>query len=248
MIDVYFDTETTGTNPKLHSIIQLSGIIEKDGVEVDRFDYRIKPHPKAKIEEEALAVNGHKLEELERYEPMSNVLKKFKRLLGKYIDNYDRTDKGHLIGFNNRGFDDFFLRMLFELCGDTYIGSWFWNDSLDVLVLASEYLKDRRHMMKSFKLMRVAKELGIAIDKDRLHDSLYDAEITREIYLIVTGRKPEPAKQFYYYYHPESDALWKTMDLDPDSMEYEIDFKDFRRILHKLKIEDGPHLIEDDLL
>lgn len=40
---LYFDVETTGTDPAKHDIIQLSGIIEWDGKEVDRFDYRVKP-------------------------------------------------------------------------------------------------------------------------------------------------------------------------------------------------------------
>jgi len=95
------------------------------------------------------------------------------------------------VGYNNRGFDDIFLRAWFDLCKDTYFGSWFWPDSLDVLVLASEYLLDRRSSMESFKLHRVASEIGLVFDKKDLHDAVADAWLTRDVYNIVTERMIE---------------------------------------------------------
>ena len=41
--------------------------------------------------------------------------------------------------------------------------------------------------MPSFKQHRVARELGIEVDEDRLHDASYNVELTRGIYRIVTG-------------------------------------------------------------
>ena len=41
--------------------------------------------------------------------------------------------------------------------------------------------------MPSFKLKRVGLELGLAVDPDSLHDALFDARLTRDIYRIVTG-------------------------------------------------------------
>ena len=45
--------------------------------------------------------------------------------------------------------------------------------------------------MPSFKQQRVAKELGVQVDDSRLHDALYDVNLTREIYRIVTGLEME---------------------------------------------------------
>ena len=60
------------------------------------------------------------------------------------------------------------------------------------MVLASQYLiGQRRKDMPSFKLHRVADELGLFVDKERLHDSMYDVYLTREIYRIVTGLEEE---------------------------------------------------------
>ena len=95
------------------------------------------------------------------------------------------------MGFNNRFFDEGFLRMLFLLHDDNYFNSWFFGDTLDTMVLASQYCIDRRPLMKDFKLGTVAEELGVFIDPGLLHDALYDVRTTREIYRIVTGLEIE---------------------------------------------------------
>lgn len=190
-IKIFYDLETTGYEYKKHSIHQLSGMVELNSRIVEEFDFKIKPHPKAKIEDAALRVCGVTREQLNSYPDMETVFNQFKKLLKKYINPYDKTDKAWLVGFNNRSFDDDFLRMYFLLMGDQYFDSWFWSDSLDVMVLASQYLLDRRKDMPSFKLGRVAKELGIIVNDYHLHDASYDVKLTREIYQITTGMKLE---------------------------------------------------------
>jgi DNA polymerase III subunit epsilon len=184
---IFYDSETTGTDYRKHSIHQLSGYVEIDGVVVNRFDFKVRPHHKAKIEPEALEVSNVTEEEILAYPPMSEVYQKLLVLLSTYCDRYDRTDKIWLIGFNNRNFDDLFLRKFFELNKDPYFNAWFWPDSQDTMVLASRYLEDRRHKMDSFQLHRVAKELGLIVDDEKLHDGLYDVDLTYQIYRIVTG-------------------------------------------------------------
>lgn len=182
---IFYDTETTGTNYMKHSIIELSGIVEIDGKVMEIFDYKVRPHEKAKIEPAALKSNGHKFEDLPHYPQMPMVHQLFRDLLLKYVDQYDRKDKIHLVGYNNRGFDDNFLRMFFNLCGDNFFGSYFWADTIDVMVLAARHLIDKRPEMPSFKLHRVAKTLGVPVDDNRLHEALYDSELTRGIYHIL---------------------------------------------------------------
>lgn len=187
MVKIFYDVETTGTKPNKHSIHQLSGIIEVDGVIAEEFNYKVRPHPKAEITKEAMSVCGKTEKEILAYPEMGIVFAAFTNLLKKYVNPYEKTSKAWLIGFNNRSFDDLFLRMFFELNKNPYYNSWFWSDSIDVLCLASEYLMDRRTSMPSFKLKRVASELGLSVDENELHDALFDARITRDIYRIVTG-------------------------------------------------------------
>lgn len=188
---LFYDTETTGLDPKKSSIIQLSGVMEINGRIVEEFDFKLRPHPKAVIEPEALTVNGKTMDEIMAYNLFEVGHKDFVSLLDRHIDRFDKRDKAYLVGYNNRKFDDEFLRMLFTLSGDNYFGSWFWPDSLDVMVLASQYLIGRRPFMPSFQLERVAIELGIIPKKSSLHDSKYDSQLTREIYQIVTGLEVE---------------------------------------------------------
>ena len=191
VIKIFYDSETTGLNHKQHCIHQLAGLIEINNEVVQTFDFKMAPHPKAKVEKEALAIAGVTEEIVRSYTDQAIVFKQFKDMLGAYIDPYNTMQKGHLVGFNNRFFDDPFLRMWFELNGDQFIGSWFWNDTLDVIVLASQYLIDRRPHMPSFKQGRVAKELGLKVEDGKLHNALYDVNLTRSIYRIVTGLEVE---------------------------------------------------------
>ena len=107
-------------------------------------------------------------------------------MLGKYVDKYDRTDKFFLAGYNNASFDDNFFRAWFRQNGDEYFGSWFWGNSLDVMVLASQYFAEERHTMKDFKLSTVARQCGVEVCEESLHDALYDIRLTMEVYKKVT--------------------------------------------------------------
>lgn len=191
IVKIFYDVETTGLNYKRHCVHQVAGFVEVDGVIKEEFNIKSRPHPKAKIEQEALNTCGVTIDQIMAYPPYDRAYRAFNRMLGKYIDRYDPECKAWLIGYNNRAFDDYFLRMWFELCNDVYIGSWFWADTIDVLVLASQYLIDRRSNMPSFKLSRVAKELGIEVEDEKLHDAFYDVYLTREIYRIVTNLEIE---------------------------------------------------------
>lgn len=187
IIKMFFDLETTGVDLRKHGIHQISGCFEVNGEVVEEFNIHVQPNPKAKIEPDAMAICGVTAEQIMAYPPMGPVKDDFCLMLGKYVKRYDKLDKIWLVGYNNRSFDDNFLRAWFEQNQDTYFGAWFWTDSLDVLVLASQYLIDRRKNMPNFKLMTVARELGITVDESRLHDALYDIELTRAVYRIVTG-------------------------------------------------------------
>lgn len=191
IVKMFYDLETTGLEEGKHGIHHISGCIEVNDEVVEKFDFKVKPFPKAVIEPEALAVGKVTLEQIMAYEPMEKVYKKMLIMLGKYVDRYNPKEKIFLVGFNNAKFDDPHLRKWFEQNGDTFFGSWFYGEALDVRILAAQYLKDRRANMPSFKLVRVAKEIGIEVDEDKLHDAEYDIYLTREIYRIVTGLEIE---------------------------------------------------------
>jgi DNA polymerase-3 subunit epsilon len=181
----YFDLETTGTRFWKDGIHQISGIIEIDGEIKENFDFKVRPNPQAEISDEALNVGGVTREQISAYPEMRGVYDQLIEILGKYVDKFQKTDKFHLCGYNNRGFDDPFLRAWFVQNGDQYFGSWFWSDSIDVMVLASNYFMDERPSMIDFKLKTVCKQAGIEIDETKLHDAIYDIMLTKELYSVV---------------------------------------------------------------
>lgn len=183
----YFDVETTGLDWNTCAMHQMAFIVEINGEIVGEYDWKLRPHKGARIYDEALKVGGVTVDQIAEYEHPEKVYVNLLKELGEYVDKFDPTDKLHLVGFNNRYFDDRFLRAFFELHKDIYFGSWFWADSLDVMVLASQYMLNRRHQMKNFKLGTVAKTLGIAVQDSSLHDGLYDVKLTREVYNVITG-------------------------------------------------------------
>nr|DAJ89854.1 MAG TPA: DNA polymerase III subunit alpha [Caudoviricetes sp.] len=183
---VFFDLETTGTNPGKHGIHQISGQIVIDGVIKETFDFHVQPNPKALIEDEALKVGNVTREQILAYPPMQQVYQEFVSMLGKYVDKFNKKDKFFLVGYNNAAFDNQFLRGFFLQNGDVYFGSWFWANSIDVMVLASAYLATRRPDMENFKLSTVARTLGVDVQSESLHDAMYDIELTKAVFDIIT--------------------------------------------------------------
>lgn len=105
---LYFDTETvTLESPELScTFFQLSGMIEIDGVEVERFDFYMNPDHSCMYDPESLAFNGITEEDLEKHPHHTKVYPEFLAILEKYIDKFDKNDKLHVIGFNNLKFDN----------------------------------------------------------------------------------------------------------------------------------------------
>lgn len=186
---LFFDLETTGTLVNKHGIHQLSGSVVIDGETKESFDLRVQPNPKAEITQEALDVAGVTKEQILAYPPMGEIYRKFTAMLDKYVSKYDKKDKFFLAGYNNASFDNQFLRAWFLQNNDKYFGSYFWSNSIDIMVMATPYLAPKRAEMENFKQGTVAKTLGIQVDDSKLHDALYDIEICRAIYDIVSPNK-----------------------------------------------------------
>lgn len=185
---LFFDLETTGVKFWRNGIHQIGGIVDIDGQEVERFDIRLAPNPAATIEQEALDVAGVTLEQVQSYQPMEEGYRRLVGILSKYVNKFDKRDKMYLVGYNNAGFDNNFLRALFQQCGDKYFGSWFYPNCMDVYVMVTPFLMGVRNDMENFKLMTVARTMGIEIDENKLHDATYDIELTRDIFYRIIGK------------------------------------------------------------
>lgn len=57
-----------------------------------------------------------------------------------------------------------------------------------VYVMVTPFLMGVRNDMENFKLMTVARTMGIEIDENKLHDATYDIELTRDIFYRIIGK------------------------------------------------------------
>ena len=181
---IYIDVETTGIECPESGLLQLAGAIEIDGQVAQEFNHRMRPFPADKICEEALEVNGLTREKVLEFDDPVDVFGRFKNILDRYVDRYDRADKFHFVAYN-AVFDANHLRAWFEKNNDVYFGSWFFHPPIDVMGLAAVVLMNKRSSLPDFKLVTVAKVLGVKVDETKLHDAAYDIRLTREMYQIL---------------------------------------------------------------
>lgn len=188
MKKLFYDLETTGLDKRECGIHQISGCVEINGQIKEYFDFKLRPINGCKIEDAAIHLlnqRGITLDTILEYPDPQKTFNEFKKLLSKYISKYNPKDKFHLCGYNNRSFDDDFLRNFFIKMQDRYFGSFFWQNTIDVMSTASDFLVDVRHMLPNFKLTTVASFLRLEVDSSRLHDAEYDIELTHLIYTIA---------------------------------------------------------------
>jgi len=181
---LYFDTETTGTDPNLHEIVQFAAIIEINGKVVEEVDWRCRPTRWETISPEALQVTGLTLDELATYDHPIDMGKKLKALFNKYINKFDKADKFYPAG-HNVGFDLDFLQVFWKKHIDKYgTGSYQNWRALDSRVFCNFLAAAGRLNVRDIKLSTLCQQFGIEIDA---HDALSDIRATRQLIQQMLG-------------------------------------------------------------
>jgi DNA polymerase-3 subunit epsilon len=208
---IFIDVETTGVNPDCNGLTQISGCVQVDNEVAESFDYFVRPFPQDIIESSALEVTGidrrqflppehpdHLAVPGQLFEDPKEIYVRMHKMFKNYVDQYDKSDKFQFVGYNAHSFDMPFMRKFWEKNGDRFFGSWFWYPCLDVMLVWAQILQPVRAELPNFKLATVAKHAGIDVDDSRLHDSQYDIQLTRELWLsacniIAQGEQKQPA-------------------------------------------------------
>ena len=192
---LFLDTETTGTNEKLHGVVQISGIIEIDGDVKEEFDHDCRLFPGQIYDFKALEVTGKTIREIESYPSPGETYKKILQSFEKYINRYDRNDKFYLVGQNVK-FDYDFMDAWFKLNGNQYFYAYIAYHVLDIMALSNFFNVAGIIKTKNMKLKTIADFFGITFGA---HDSAEDIRATRDIYykylsILRTARVPEEIK------------------------------------------------------
>jgi DNA polymerase-3 subunit epsilon len=193
---LFIDVETTGVNPERHGLIQISGCVQIGEKVRESFDYFVRPFPQDMVDLAALEVTGmnprqflspdhpdHLAVPGQNFEDPKEIFDRLATLFAHYVNKFDKADKFQFVGYNAHSFDMPFLRRFWEKNGDRFFGSWFWYPCLDVMLVWAQILQPVRAELPNFKLATVARHCGITVDDRRLHDSRYDIELTRELWL-----------------------------------------------------------------
>lgn len=153
MKQIFIDLETTGLDCKKDVITEISCIYKKNGKIVSRFTQTTR----------------------------KNLEKNFVDYLDSIISKYDAKDKAYFLAYNAR-FDSDFMHAFFREIPGSNFGNYFYHTPIDILGLASYKFMLNGTIPSSFKLMDVARELGIKVNENKLPKAEYDINITNEVY------------------------------------------------------------------
>ncbi len=177
---LYFDCETTGTNPLEHEIIQFAALIEIDGKVVDTLS--LKARPERPVDPAAMAIHG--LEGLDNEMSQADLKGRIQLFLDKHIDKYDKADKFFPCG-HNVYFDLQFLNELFTRHGAQYGTGVYQNwQMLDTRYMANLLIFNDKLDVENVKLETLCKYYGITI---KAHDAMSDIQATRKLFLLLSN-------------------------------------------------------------
>ena len=177
---IWIDTETTGVIPSENAVIQIAMMVEINGKILDRVVYTLKPFDGDVIEDKALEVNGITREQLDKYPDPKEVFPMIMKMLNSHIDQYDRSDKFIVAGYNTQ-FDMDFLRALWDKMGHKYFGSYFYHKPIDIDAIVVLINRLKGELPQYAKLIDALKRFGIDPPED-LHDAMADIVYTRKLY------------------------------------------------------------------
>lgn len=175
---LYVDVETTGLDPVLNGIIQISGIVEIDGDVKEEFDFKCRPFEGDIIDYSALAINKMKINEVRELADPKEVYGYLVSLFGRYVDKYDRSDKFYAVG-QNVGFDLDFLKAWFVKMGDKYFGSYIHYHKVDLIAITTVMRIAGKISLDNMKLETLMRVLNFG---DQTHDALDDVRACRKIF------------------------------------------------------------------
>lgn len=175
---LYFDTETTGVDPRIHEIVQFAAIVEVDGTVKEEVNWKCQPTKWEVLSPEALAVTGMTIEKLKESDPPAVMMEKIRGLFDRYIDKFDKSDKFYPAG-HNVVFDLDFLQNFWKQHGDQYgTGSYQNWRVLDSRIFAHFLIVAGKLQVEDVKLETLCKHYGIEISA---HDALSDIRATRQL-------------------------------------------------------------------
>ena len=177
---LWFDTETTGLDPKKNGMTEIACIVEVDGVVVDEILLFINTESYSmdiEYDAYALKITKKTKEVIFAYPSSSHQFMKFIIFLDKHVHKFDKTDKFIPAGFNVK-FDIDMLQAWFLDNGNKFYGSYFSYKDVDNFALVKFMKYQKMFNTKDDKLGTICEYFKIPLDA---HNALDDIRATREL-------------------------------------------------------------------
>lgn len=175
---LYIDAETTGLSAKGDRIFQLSGMIEINGRVTEEFNFHLEVDPEIEWSDFSKNLYEINLPNLPKKVTPKFAYNTLLTMLDKAVDRYNKADKLFIVGYNVQ-FDLDFLYNFFIQHGNKYLFSYLWGEIFDVRSLMAFKVKEKRFLLKDFKLDTITKAFNIEF---RPHDSFEDIKATRKLF------------------------------------------------------------------
>lgn len=185
---LFIDTETTGLNPELHGIHQLSAILVINDKIISDFKSNVQPHPSARVDSRALGIAGVTYNQLSSYPTMEYVFGEFQAFLSQYTDPSGQ-ERIYIAGYNSQAMEGPFMRQWYKHNGvEQMFRSHFHSATLDLMTLSAKHYMDKGIHPVSYSLENMARLSGIPYDVSRLHDAEYDNHLAIELYYKIVNQ------------------------------------------------------------
>jgi DNA polymerase III epsilon subunit-like protein len=195
MINMFFDTETTGRNIETAKIISFSYVLCVDDKEIERETIEMCPFDDIKETEDqevadALSINGYKPEQIMQFQPYKQGLEKILSVFikAKAINN---GYPPRIIGYNNNGYDMPLIRKEWKRLNIIIPENSIGFKQIDVMQIcwgldAMGLMPVKKNPITNKNMGCTLKEsvsrMEITADETQFHGSMYDTEMTKALY------------------------------------------------------------------
>ena len=192
-----FDLVTSGKNYRKHSILSMTFKIIIDNRVREQVNFLLKTDNTTLFDiERKTDENVCRILSLddEIKKDQKIVFIELKRILTKYVNIYKKeNERFYLFGYNIGEYKNDFLKSFFYKNAEdeksrkyfNYYYSYFYDNSIDISVLASQKLIKKRHDIDKFTKQNVCKLLNIEINEEEKQNEFYQLDISNRIYKEV---------------------------------------------------------------